>query len=186
MRKVLTPRKTLREILLILSLTASAGLGGWWLVMGVVNQITILNPETLLATAADREALDWVAHHTPSNAVFAVNSWNWQNNIWAGSDGGAWLWPLTGRRSTLPPIGYVYQPLAQRTTTSALNEQLMQIRAGEDPATLALWHAAGITHIFIGARGGELRPEYFAHQPHYELLYTNGAAWVFAVRGSGP
>ena len=62
------------------------------------------------------------------------------------------------------------------------------IRAGQlgdfnTPEALALLRSAGVTHVFIGARGGSLKPEMFMDSPHYSLLFTNGAAWVFEVSG---
>lgn len=51
------------------------------------------------------------------------------------------------------------------------------------PETLALLREAGLTHVFIGAKGGMVKPEMFAASANYRLVYTNGAAWVFEVEG---
>lgn len=150
---------------------------------GALQQLNILNPVTILVTDTDLAALEWVAANTPPEAVFAINSWPWLGSIWAGGDGGTWVWPLTERRSILPPSDYVYMPLAERQALNELNQQVSSITDADAPETLALWRTAGITHIFIGHRGGALRPELFANSPNYELLYSNGGAWVFAVGG---
>jgi hypothetical protein len=147
---------------------------------GTRAQLTMANPATTLALAADQPALDWVAANTSSDAIFAANSWLWQNNTWAGSDGGAWLTPLTNRRSTIPPVDYAYDARLSEST-NAFNERLAAVTEADAPATLDLWREAGVTHIFIGARGGVLKPEMFVDSPNYRLLFTNGAAWVFEV-----
>src|SRR5690606_6193407 len=83
------------------------------LLFGVRQQVTILNAQTILAETADRDGLAWLAAHTRPEAKVAVNSWRWLGVTWAGSDGGAWVVPLTGRQATTPPADYIYsRPLA--------------------------------------------------------------------------
>jgi hypothetical protein len=151
-----------------------AGLQGW------IAQVTVANPATVLATADDQSALDWIEKNTPADAVFLINGWRWQSDMWAGSDGGTWVWPLTGRRTTLPPLDYLFR-VDWIAEVNAFNERVAKIQDASAPETLALLREAGVTHIFIGAKGGTLKPEMFADNPNYRLLYTNGAAWVFEV-----
>jgi hypothetical protein len=163
--------------LMVAALAGALGYGG---AQGMATQVNIVNPDTVLVTRADHEALAWVAAHVPPSAVFAVNSWEWLNGTWAGSDAGAWLWPLLSLRTTMPPTDYIYAGPAWETPVNDFNRRLRAVTDAEAPATLALLRAAGVTHVFIGARGGGLTPEMFVNQPHYRLLYSNGAAWVFA------
>jgi hypothetical protein len=164
-----------------LGLAAAAGLFGYAGFAGARNQLTLLNPATILATAPDREALAWADAHLPAKAMVAVNGWNWLGNLWAGSDGGAWLLPLTGRQTTLPPNDYAYGTREYQASVRDFNTQLAAATDAATPAFRALLHGAGVTHIFIGARGGALKPEMFVNTPGYRLLYTNGADWIFAV-----
>jgi hypothetical protein len=163
-----------------LGLCAVYGLGA-----GVPNQINIINPVTVLATTPDQRALEWIRANTPPDAVFAVNGWEWLPGIWAGSDGGAWLGIVTGRRVTLPPIDYVYARQT-RQTVNEFNRRLIALTDFAAPEALALFREAGVTHIYIGPRGGYLRPEAFSNQPAYALLYTDGQAWVFTLKPSEP
>jgi hypothetical protein len=164
----------------VVMMMMAAGLAGYAGLRGLVAQVSISNPATILATADDRLALGWVEENTPAEAVFLVNGWLWQFDTWASPDGGAWVWPLTGRRTTLPPLDYTFQNDLW-VEVNALNERLAQIQDAGAPEALALLREAGVTHIFIGAKGGTLKPEMFADGPNYRLLYTNGAAWVFEV-----
>ncbi|MCP4418228.1 MAG: hypothetical protein GY805_16525, partial [Chloroflexi bacterium] len=119
---------------------------------GIQQQITILNEQTILAQPADAEALDWLAANLPEDAVVAVNSWLWLGNAWAGSDGGAWIVPLTGRQSSTPPADYTYsRELVD--FVNPFNEAATAVTDWSKPAT-AVWLAEqSITHIFIGVRG---------------------------------
>ena len=55
---------------------------------GASGMTSIVNPVTILATPADRAALLWIRENTPADARFAVNTWEWLTDIYAGSDGG--------------------------------------------------------------------------------------------------
>jgi hypothetical protein len=148
--------------------------------LGLRAQVAVINPQTVLATTADRAALEWVAQNIPADAVFANNAWAWQLGTWAGSDGGVWLQPWLGLRSTTPPLDYIYSPQLVSQVVG-FNQKLVNLMDANSPEALALFQGAGVTHVFIGARGGSLKPEMFVDSPHYRLLYSNGAAWVFAV-----
>lgn len=149
-------------------------------VLGIRAQISIVNPVTTLYLPADREALDWVAQNISSDAHFVTNAWHWQYSIWANSDGGAWLWPWYGLRGTMPPLDYYYDK-PWLSDVNITNESLAKIKDARSPEMLDLLRREGVTHVFIGARGGNLKPEMFVNAPEYKLLYTNGAAWVFEL-----
>lgn len=152
--------------------------------VGIRMQLGIVNPVTVLARAEDVQALEWVKTNTPADAVFLINGWNWLGAGWAGSDGGAWLMPYAQRRTTLPPSTYGFGEMALQTRVRDLAEAVFAIEDAEAPETLRLLAAEGVTHIFIGARGGNLKPEMFVDRPHYRLAFTNGAAWIFEVTGN--
>lgn len=169
----------LRRLLGAVTLLALAVSLGAVSALGLRAQVAVINPQTVLADADDRAALEWVAQNIPAGAVFANNAWNWQLGTWAGSDGGTWLWPWLGFRTTTPPLDYIYDSeLAEQVVE--FNQQLSKLSDANSPEALALFRDAGVTHIFVGARGGQLKPEMFVGSPHYRLLYSNGAAWVFA------
>jgi len=89
-------------------------------------------------------------------------------------------WSLTPF-TTLPPNDYAYGAPTYQKIIATFNAQLTQATDASTPAFQSLLHAAGVTHIFIGARGGPLKPEMFVNSPYYQLLYTNGADWIFKV-----
>ncbi|MGQ0602655.1 MAG: hypothetical protein ACT4QE_13300, partial [Anaerolineales bacterium] len=149
--------------------------------LGLRAQMTMANPTTTLSLAADVPVLEWVRDNTPPEAVFVANSWLWQNDIWAGSDGGAWLVPFAHRTSTIPPVDYAFDNELARSVND-FNQRLSRVTNADAPETLALFRGAGVTHVFIGARGGVLKPEMFVDSPHYQLCFTNGAAWVFEMQ----
>lgn len=172
-------RRPLTRWLGAVGLTAAviwSGLYGARQMAGVVNVETVLVRPDDLALIEQVEAL-------PADALVAVNGWQWLGEgNWAGSDGGYWLMPLTGRQSTMPPIGYGME-LENRQLVNGFNQQLAEVEEWDAPESLALLRGRGVTHLFIGERGGTIRPEALLNSSHYRLLASNGAAWLFEVEG---
>lgn len=145
---------------------------------GAALQTNVLNAQTVLARAEDAALLRWVEANLPRSAYVAVSSWRWLGNTWSGSDAGAWLWPLWGIRTTAPPLDYTFDP-AWSGEVNTLHQHMAALTGAEEAWALLRQH--GLTHVVIGARGGNLRPEWFAASPLFTLLYTDGVGWVFAV-----
>jgi len=153
------------------------------LLHGVRQQIDILNPATRLARPADLPAISWVDQNLPPDALIAVNSWQWLGATWAGSDGGAWLLPLTGRQTTTPPADYIYSGELVHEV-AAFNEAAQAVEDWSDPAA-ALWLAdEGVTHIFVGARGGFFDPADLMDNPSLQAVYNRDGVFVFALDNS--
>ena len=70
---------------------------------------------------------------------------------------------------------------ANRERVNAFNRELAAVEEWDAPQTLGLLRDRGVTHLFIGERGGNLRPEALVNSPHYRLLASNGAAWLFEI-----
>jgi hypothetical protein len=149
-------------------------------VFGVHQQITILNEQTILAQTADLAALQWADKHLPVQAKVAVNSWRWLGNTWAGADGGAWLVPLTGRASTTPPVDYLYN----RTLFEEVrlfNEAAAAVEEWSTPEQADWLRQQGVTHIFIGAKGGFFEPADLAQNPEMQMIYGRDGVFIFAL-----
>lgn len=164
---------------LFLPLLAGVALG-LLATFGARQQANIVNPDTILALPPDESALDWMAAHLPANARVAVNAWQWLGVTWAGSDGGAWIVPLTGRQATTPPVDHIYNPelFAQ---VRAFNEAAAAVTDWSDPAAADWLRSQGVTHVYAGQRGGPLDPARLARNPGLALLFQNEGTFVFAV-----
>ncbi|HOU42239.1 MAG TPA: hypothetical protein PK829_13315, partial [Promineifilum sp.] len=176
------PRQsTLRFVLsLLLPLLAGVALG-LLAVFGARQQANIVNPETILALPADQPALDWMAANLPAGARVAVNAWQWLGATWAGSDGGAWIVPLTGRQTTTPPVDHIYDAnlFAQ---VRAFNEAAAAITDWSDPAAAEWLRGQGVSHVYAGQRGGPFDPAKLSRNPGLALLYQNEGAFLYAVK----
>lgn len=161
-------------------LAAGATLAAMFL-FGLRQQITILNPQTILAQTQDLAGLRWAGENLSPDALVAVNSWLWLGNTWAGSDGGAWLAPLTGLATTTPPADYIYD----RTLLDFVNSFNEAATAVTDWAdhTAATWlRQQGVTHVFIGNRGGFFDPSALARNPQMEMIYSQNGVFIFEIR----
>lgn len=149
---------------------------------GLQQGANLVTEQTILAGGDDLALIRRVQEKLPPDALVAVNDWPWMGlNAWAGSDGGYWLMPLTGVPTTMPPIGYNMEP-QHRDLVNGFNQRLAEVEDWEAAETLALLQDRGVTHIFIGERGGTLRPERLLGSSRFELLDREGGAWLFEVR----
>ena len=147
---------------------------------GVRQQLTILNPQTILAQPADMGGLVWVDEHLPPDSYIAVNSWKWLGNTYAGSDGGAWIVQLTGRQSTTPPADYIYDR-AFFTEVNGFNETAVATKEWSTIESANWLREQGVTHIFVGAKGGFFDPAVLSRNPALTTVYAHDGVFVFEV-----
>ena len=108
-----------------------------------------------------------------------MNSWRWLGSSWAGSDGGAWLLPLTGRATTTPPADYIYsRELARQVAQFNETAEVMDWRS---PAGAEWLRSQGVSYIFVGQRGGFFDPAALARNPALALRYSYDGVFIFAV-----
>jgi hypothetical protein len=159
----------------------SAGVAlGLLALFGWRQQVNILNQQTILALQQDIAPLVWAGEHLPDDALVAVNAWQWLGATWAGSDGGAWLVPLTGRQATTPPVDHIYNP-DLFAEVRAFNEVASAEDDWSDPAAAAWLHDQGVTHIFVGARGGMFDPARLSRNPALRPLFSQEGTFIFEI-----
>ncbi|MCB0007296.1 MAG: hypothetical protein KDE04_12605 [Anaerolineales bacterium] len=156
-------------------LLAQSGLFGWQ------QQLTLLNETTMLAQPPDEAGLIWVRDNLPADATIAHGAWDWLGGVWAGSDGGAWLVPVTGRFSTTPPIDYYYSD-ALWQQVQAFNREGQSILDWSHPAAVDWLHQHDVDYVYVGARGGYLEPLALARNPRTDLLYASDGVYVFGLK----
>lgn len=162
-------------------------LAGW----GVSQRADDVQPEPhALATRADLRAAAWIASETPADAHFLVHTFFAHEAVVVGTDGGWWLPLLAHRTTMLPPASYDSEQGPQPAYQSWVNQLPATIQAEglDDPATLALLQARGITHVYIGQQHGRvtytgaptLTPTELLASPHFHLRYHQDRVWIFA------
>jgi hypothetical protein len=143
--------------------------------------LPILRPSTELFRAADRPAIEWIAQNIPAGESILINPVYWGYGTYAGTDGGFWITPLTGRKTIPPPVLYALGRPAEKQRIRALCGAVLANAA--DPAALAeTLRGQGIHYIYLGVRGGALSPQALRESDQFEVLYDYEGAWVFAIR----
>lgn len=148
-------------------------------VEGALNQTTIVNPDLVLAIESDRAALSWIETYAESDSRFLINATPW-SGLYAGTDGGYWITPLTGRRTTTPPALYGLEKVELALHVTQLNQRVEEL--ANDPAGLwALLRDEGVRYVYVGALGGALDPTMLSRAAGFRTRYANGRAYVFEV-----
>jgi hypothetical protein len=140
----------------------------------------IINPVTLLADAADRQALEWVQANTPVEARFFINTTPWQGSVYRGVDGGWWILPLTGRQTLLPPVVYSWGEFDYVNQINDWASLANQIKS----CSVEFWKLvadARLDYIYIHQQKGSLQPEGLAGCPRLKVVYQQQGVWIYRV-----
>ncbi len=172
----------------LLRLPKSEGWFGYGLAVAVISvsiwgagdMLQLLTPETFFVTPSDLEAMAWIRDHVPEGARFAINTHFWLSYAAIGTDAGYWIPYLTGRNTTVPPMLYSEGTYDYIEEANALARATAGLCEGDD--TLPTLVENGVTHVYIGQRGGCLRPQRLLASPHYEAIYHQDGVWVFEVK----
>jgi hypothetical protein len=154
---------------------------GLW---GARQSAGIVNPYFQLVTQADEQAMSWIRANTAPEARFLVNSEPaYGGNVVVGTDAGWWLPLLGGRQNTLPPMTYNTEQAPAPDFRQRINAlaEVVRTHPPGSAETLDALQAAGVTHVYVGTRGGALKPEELAALPVYQTLYRRDGAWVFQI-----
>ena len=165
----------------LVAAAVSLGVAGY----GAFSQRDVLNQNTVLATADDRAAIAWADANTPPDARFLVNSTGWLTTARRGADGGWWLLPLAGRWTTAPPVLYTYGDPDYVRHVNAVSDIVAGYTPGQAQSILDLIASEKITHIYLGAKGGALKPELFSGRPGFRTIYQRGGVTIIAVEAVG-
>jgi len=130
----------------------------------------IIKPETVLATADDVVALEWIEANLSPEAIFLIDvtPW-WKSTVWRGVDGGCWIMPLTGRRMVLPPSVYAMGGPKVVRQIRVMAERIYALGQIEEPGycriLALLMQETGATHYYTRSRRPEWCPTV---QPVYQ------------------
>jgi hypothetical protein len=148
---------------------------------GAWGMMSIVNPATVLATKDDMAAMDWIRNNIPSDARFLINVRHWQGGTYVGTDGGYWIPLLTGRDTVLPAAVYIYGSIEYVKEVNNLAEEIIATESFDEGKAYQFLRDNGVTHVYVGARGGSITPQMLIDSPYYRRVYSNGAVWIFRI-----
>jgi hypothetical protein len=157
------------------AMVLALALWGSWLHLDVVNASTVIvQPEDVVAA-------EWVRAELPPDAVVLINSTHWSNSARRGSDGGWWLPLLANRQVTLPSLLYIQGHRRRALEINAFASAVEQAPDYCDAGFVTTLREAGVTHVYVGAKGGPLTPARLESCLAYVTLYRQGPVRVYAL-----
>lgn len=150
---------------------------------------TELEPFRYFLSTEDIVAMNWIRENTPTDAIFAVNTYFWLPRAPHGADGGYWL-PYFAERQTTTGLmlNHLGAPAYQEEVIQRSN-LVKQLEFGDKTAVPAL-RAAGVTHLYLGVRGhfagGGLSRTTLLQMETLEPVYDQGGVIIFAILPAAP
>jgi hypothetical protein len=153
-------------------------------VTGASRILHIVNPATVLATAADLRALEWIRAATPPGARFAVGVQPWIGGSYIGIDGGYWIPLVAERESILPPGLYPWvMPHDRVASITRFLATWYQSAQTADAAMLGALREHGVTHVYFGERNTTPLRGVAAASPLLARIYSTDGVEIYALRG---
>jgi hypothetical protein len=151
---------------------------------GARSMLPTVGMETALVRRADLTAMAWIRDEVPAEATFLVNPAPWYPGACVGTDGGYWIAPVTGRRTLPPPALYAWGSFDRIEAVDRLCQGVL--RYASDAERLAvLARANGISHVYLGPRGGPISASALVSSPRWTAVYARDGVRVFALVPEG-
>jgi hypothetical protein len=150
------------------------------LALGLNQTRSLVNSGTVIADAADRQALEWVEANTPLEARFYINSAVWSWNVYRGLDGGYWLQPFTGRASLVPPSIYYWMDPEKVSQIRGWAWRSSQV-SGCTPEFWAIVREANLGYVYVRQGKGSLQPDALADCPRLKRVYDQDGIGIFEI-----
>jgi len=144
---------------------------------------TETEPYRYFVTPEDIAAMDWIKQNTPTDALFAVNTYFWLPRAPHGTDAGYWIPYFTGRQTT---AGVMLLSLGESDYQSRIVEMSRAVEQLQvDNASLAQLQAMGVDYVYIGCRGDFSGPGLSAVQlgqsENVKMLYQEGGVYILQI-----
>lgn len=164
-----------------------AGMTAALSLLGAFQISRIVDPGAMYVWPQDLPAAQWIGEETPSDALFMVNTFafDFVPEYVIGSDAGGWLPVLAGRRVVTAPMTF---PI-ERSEIENYPQKIRQL-AGlssdlTSPDAVRQLREWGVTHVFVGQRGGPIAVDMLLASPLYEVVYHEGNVYVFRLIEEG-
>ena len=148
---------------------------------GILQSHSIRDPEAILAEKEDRLALRWLDENVSRQARFLAYVTPGEWGTYCGSDGGAWILPLTGRWSAVPSPLYAMGNIEYVAHTNEVAKRISLLN-GCDDSLRQLLQQEQITHMYLGAKTAESKTTAMDNCPILEELYRRGPVRIFQVK----
>lgn len=168
---ILLRNGTTLAVILILSLS------------GTVTKLTYPINHDSYVRPSDMAAMEFIKNKISEDAYFMINIYRFpfSDTLMVGSDAGYWIPLLANRRTVIPPMGFT----SERVKDPYYNDKLRKIEQLSHRITSAegieMLKEMGVTHIYIGERGGTMNPEELLSSNNFTLIYQTGPVYIFQV-----
>jgi hypothetical protein len=156
--------------------SVALGVIGW----GSWQTRLVINPVTILADQADKQALDWIDQFISEDARFLTNTTIWQYQTYRGVDGGYWIIPQTGRFALALPGLYGYAESNEVELWVNWMERAAVVHACDD-GFWSLVKDASLSHVYLREGKGSLQPAALIDCPNLDIIYQLAGVSIYEI-----
>jgi hypothetical protein len=146
-------------------------------------RVTAIEPYRYFVTSEDVKAMNWIKANTPTDALFAVNTFFWLPYSPHGTDAGYWIPYFTGRRTTTGTMLDFVDLTEYGTNLVEMSRVAEQLEI--DNASMAELQAMGVDYVYIGQMGDFSGPglgaDRLSQAENAEVVYESAGVTILQI-----
>ena len=149
-----------------------------------IKMAGLFEPESVFVKNGDIEAMTWIKSNTSKDAVFLIDSidFDWNRDFIIGIDGGSWIPLSTGRKVTIPPMVYATETAYEKNYTEKVKAISKAAELINTESAVKFLVENNVTYVYFGGRNwGKLQLQYLQNNPYLEPVYSKYGVWIFRV-----
>ncbi len=163
-----------------------AGISGGLASLLSISSMIDLKP---YVSKADADALVWMRDNLPIGSYVLANpfSFPWSKASVQGSDAGLWVPLVTGGVPSSVPPGTAYNeraidPNYLQSLLDIIDKEPLDANFASGTVGWETLKAAGVTHVYIGSRGGQLSIKNLLQSDRVQVVFHEDSVYLFKLR----
>lgn len=144
----------------------------------------LFEPESVFVKNGDIEAMTWIKSNTSKDAVFLIDSidFDWNRDFIMGIDGGSWIPLFTGRKVIIPPMVYATETAYENNFTEKVKGLSKASELINTESAVKFLTKNNVSYVYFGGRNwGKLQLQSLQDNPYLEPVYSKDGVWIFGI-----
>ena len=154
-------------------------------IYGTINLLGFLDyPNEVYVYPEDIKAANWIKTHTPKDALFMINTYqfDFSPSSIIGADAGGWLPILAERKVITYPMTSAIERFNKPTNfQNIINLYNIQKNIDTQEA-IALLKENSINYIYLGQRGGIINAKLMKESRLFRVIYHKNNVYIFSLK----
>ncbi|KPQ44969.1 MAG: hypothetical protein MPEBLZ_00440 [Candidatus Methanoperedens nitroreducens] len=149
-----------------------------------IKMAGLFESESVFVKNGDIEAMTWIKSNTSKDAVFLIDSidFDWNRDFIMGIDGGSWIPLLTGRKVIIPPMVFATETAYENNYTEKVKAIFKASESINSESSIQFFNENNVSYVYFGGKNwGKLKLQNLQNNPYLEPVYSKDGVWIFRI-----